>query len=56
MWFYEEEHINASYHPAKFGGYSYSGNVVVMVLVCQVILQGDVIKGSHDFIGGSISW
>ena len=56
MWLYEEEPINASYHPAKFDCYSYSGNVVVMVLVCHVISQGNVIKSSHDFVGGSISW
>ena len=48
--------IKASYHPAKFGGYSYSASRVIMVLVCHVILQCHIIKGSCDFIGGSPSW
>ena len=33
-----------SYDTAKFGGYSHSGSGVIMILVCQVILQDHEIK------------
>ena len=45
-----------SYHPAKFGGHSHSGSGVIRNLVCHVVLQDDVVKGSCDYIGGSPSW
>ena len=56
MLLYGQEPIKASYHPAKFSGYSYSGKGVIMVLVCHVILQDHVIKGSCNFMGGNPSW
>ena len=50
MWLYRHQPSKVSYHPLKFGGNRYcgSGN---MFLVCHVILQGYVIKGSCDFMG-----
>ena len=45
-----------SYHPAKFGDHSHSGGGIKMIIVCHVILQEYVIKGSCDFMGGSPSW
>ena len=45
-----------SYHSVKFGGHNHSSSGVIMILVCHVILQVDVIKGSYDFMGGSPSW
>ena len=41
-----------SYHPAKFGSHSHSGSEIIMILVCHVILQNHMIKGSCSFIGG----
>ena len=43
----------ACYHPAKFGGYGYSGSEVIMDLVCHTISQNHMIQGSCDFMGGS---
>ena len=40
-----------SYHPAKFGGHSHSGSGVIRNLVCHVILQDHMIKGSCDSMG-----
>ena len=37
-----------------FGGHSHSGSGVIKNLVCLVILQDHVIKGSCNFIGGSL--
>ena len=45
-----------SYDTAKFGGYSHSGGGVIMILVCQVILQDHEIKGSCHIMCGSPSW
>ena len=39
-----QEPIKASYHLAKFGGYSYSDSGVIVVLVCYAISQDHVIK------------
>ena len=38
--------VKVSYPLVKFGGHRYSGSKDVMVLVCDVILQDHVIKGS----------
>ena len=45
-----------TYHPAKFGGHSSSDSGVIGNLVCHVILQDNLVKGSCDFMGGSPSW
>ena len=45
-----------SYHPAKVGGHSHSGSGVISSLVCHVILQDHVVKGSCDFMDGNPSW
>ena len=47
--------MKASYHPAKSGGYSHSDSGVITVLVCHVILQYHVIRGSCDFMDESPS-
>ena len=36
----------SSYRPNMFGGYRHCGSVDIMVLVCQVISQNHVTKGS----------
>ena len=44
-----------SHHPATFSGYRHCGIVVVtMFLVCQVISQVHVTKGSCDFKGRNL--
>ena len=45
-----------SYHPAKFDGHSHFGSGVIMILVCHLISQDHMIKGSEDFMGGTPSW
>ena len=42
---------NVNHDPTKFGGHRHCSNGDINVLVCHDILQGDVIKGSFDFIG-----
>ena len=44
-----------SYHLAKFGGYRHCGSEDLMILVCHVILQDQVIKDSCDFMDKSPS-
>ena len=39
-----------SHHPAKFTGHKYCCNEDVVVLVCKVILQDHVTKGSGNFM------
>ena len=41
--------------PAKIGGDRYCGSGVIKVLVCPLISQDQVIKGSCDFMGRSPS-
>ena len=45
--------MNVSYHHAKFGGHSHSGSRDIMLLVCHVNSQEQVIKGSLNFMGGA---
>ena len=42
-----------SRHLAKFNDHRHRGNGDIMVLVCHVILQEQMMKGLYDFIGGS---
>ena len=44
-----------SHHPNKFGGHRYCGIGDIIVLVCNLITQDHVIKGSSAFIGSSPS-
>ena len=44
-----------SYHLAKFDGHSHSDSGVIMILVCSVISQDHMKKGSCNFMGGSPS-
>ena len=55
MWLYRHEVSKVSYHPAMFGGHRHCGSGNIMILVCQVISQYNVIKGSCDLIGRSPS-
>ena len=48
--------IKVRYHPAKFGGDSLSGSGLIMILICHLISQDHVIKGSCGFMGGSPLW
>lgn len=50
-----QEPIKVNYHPVKFSGHRHSGSRDIMFLVCHVIVQDDVIKGSCDYIGGNPS-
>ena len=51
-WLYDEESPpNVNHDPTKFGGHRHCSSGEIIVLVCHVILQGDVIKVSFDFIG-----
>ena len=43
-----------SYHSVPFGGHKHSGSRYVMVLVCHVILEDQVIKGSCNFMGEGV--
>ena len=40
----------------KLDGHNHAGSGVMMILVCHMIPQDYVIKGSSDFMGGSHSW
>ena len=51
---YRQEPIKVIYHHAKFTGHRQCGSGD-MILVCLVILQEQVIKGSCDFMGTSPS-
>lgn len=52
MWLYEWKPLSLNGHAFKFGGLTLSGSGAMMFLICQVVLQDPVIKGSCDFIGG----
>ena len=39
--------------PSKIGGFGRYVNGDIIVLVCRMILQNQVIKGSCDFMGSS---
>ena len=47
--------MKVSYHLAKFGGHSHSGNGDILFLVSHLISQDHAIQGSCDFILGSPS-
>ena len=49
MWLYGQESIKVSYHSAKFGGQGPNGGENIVILVCHVISQYHMIKGSCDF-------
>ena len=50
MWFYGQQTIKVSYHPAKFGGHRYYGSGD-MILICHIFSQYHVIKGWCDLVG-----
>ena len=43
--------LKVCHHPTTFGGHRQYGSGDVMVLVCHVISQENVMKRSYDFIG-----
>ena len=53
--FYRQGLIKLGYHPVKFGGHRHSDNGDIMVLVCHVISQDHVIKGSYGILSKSPS-
>ena len=55
MWRYWQEPFKVGYHPAKSVSHRHSDNWDIVVLVCHVVSQDHVIKGSCDFIGRSPS-
>ena len=55
MWLYGEKPIQENYNFVKFGGHRHCASEDIMILVCHMILQDHVIKGSCDFIDRSPS-
>ena len=47
---YGQGPINLNYYLVKFGGHRHHGSEDIMILVCQVISEDHMIKGSSDFI------
>ena len=45
-----------SHHHARFSGYRHCGGGYIMVLVCQVISEDGVIKGSNALMVRNLSW
>ena len=45
-----------SHTPVKLGGHVDRVSGDIMVLVCRMILQDLLIKGSYDFMGGTSLW
>ena len=56
MLLFGQEPIKASYHPTNFGDHSHCGRGIIIILVCHVISQDHVIKGSSEFMGRYPSW
>ena len=54
LWIYKSEPVKVSYHPVTFGGYKHSGSRYVMVLVCHVISEDQVITRSCNFMGEGV--
>ena len=55
MYFYGYEAIKVSYYFAMVGGHRHSGGRDTMSLVCHVIWQDHLIKGSCGFFCGILS-
>ena len=55
IWLYGQERIKVDYVPAKFGDHRHSDSGDIMVLICHIISQDHLIKGSWDFTGWSPS-
>ena len=45
-----------SYHPAKIVDHKHCGSRDIIVLICHVILQDQLIKASCDFMGDFLGW
>ena len=50
MWLYGKEPIKLSCHPAKFGGHNHSSGEDIKFLVCHLISQKNMIKGSSNLL------
>ena len=50
MWLNGKEPLKLCHHPAKYGGQRHGSNEDIMVLVCRVNLQDQVVKGSCDLM------
>ena len=49
MWLYKWKLLNVCNELVKFSGHRHSGRGDIL-LICHMILQGHVIKGSCDFL------
>ena len=49
MWIYGQELKKVNYHPAKFRGHRHCGSGDIIFLICHVISQDQIVKGSCDF-------
>ena len=56
MWFIGWEFLAVSHHPAKFVVNRHFVSQDIMALVCRVIFQERVTKGSRNFMSRSLSW
>ena len=52
---YGQKPVMTKHELARFGGHRHCDSGDIMILVCRVILQDNVIKRSYDFIGRSLS-
>ena len=48
--FVVRSNLNVCHHPIKFGGHKHCGSEDITALLCHVISQDHVIKGSCDFM------
>ena len=51
MWLYGWNPLTVSCYLAVFGGHWSGANRDILHLICHVTSKGDVIKGSHGFMG-----
>ena len=50
MWLHGLELLKVSHAPTKFFAYKYCGGGDIMVLVCHMIFQDQMMKQSFDFV------
>ena len=56
IWLYGYEPLKVHHHLPKSGGHRHYGTEDIIALVCYLILQEHVIKGSCDYMVTSPSW
>ena len=55
MWLYAWKPLIVTHHRIKFNSHKPCGSSDIKYIICDVILQDHVIKGSCDYIEGSSS-